>query len=711
MIQHRSNCLKAILGMLVLPGLLSVNDAALAASHTLRLDSDSNSRFVVENATVNGNETTVLFWTWPDLGDPNSGKECPLNFYSVTLRPGLESVQADTVAREVCGGIVAKGGVLDDGDGLIIARDRLERWRAGDQTSSQLFSSFDATSKLRVTTADYGAQLWDVSSSGNVVLAIPIGGYDAKDWPGVSLVMASLKADGQQRWQLKFSDVGETFSLEHLWAGTDGGALLHMAAHATGSMMPVIEPQLRFISASGKQTIFKMVKTEEQIDITAMRSGSQEDLQKFFEHQRKAKPEEIKTVAAQPRDGGGFDVLFHREGGAEGRAGHFLHQIGPQGNLLKETALGSHIEDHGLEDWFDFYVSGKQLVLLSRVMATQHGVNSRRKQWMQNAVSWIDLDTGAPHTRLIPLDMRYLEAAMNSGDEGRQYLKGLPGGEPVKLTSVGGVPLSVGIGYINGRNTLRLNEATEDLLAWNEAYEKQQKQLAKEQSSSQRKAERQVRAQEMNAELAQSVGMTPEEFSALSNRERKELMIRQGDPAAMQTLMEKQARNAQQAKASQQASTSPQDMSAQIAAAMVQAQAQMANDPRVTPEMKAQMAAIMAQTDQAGGQVTTNSGTSPAPSPGAASIAGSAPDPENMLALDAGGRAFLEYKNENGHAMTLLIHNYQTGQELMKKEYPDGVIYEYLDFSRFRQPLEQIRVTFSESGGGVVKKLTPVVSR
>src|SRR5210317_315215 len=108
--------------MLVLPGLLSVNDAALAASHTLRLDSDSNSRIVVENATVKGNETTVLFWTWPDLGDPNSGKECPLNFYSVTLRPGLKSVQADTVAREVCSGIVAKGGVLDDGDGLIIAR-------------------------------------------------------------------------------------------------------------------------------------------------------------------------------------------------------------------------------------------------------------------------------------------------------------------------------------------------------------------------------------------------------------------------------------------------------------------------------------------------------------------------------------------------------------------------------------------------------------
>ena len=199
MITHRSNRLTATLAMLLLSGFFSLNDSAFAASHTLRLDSDSNSRIVVENATVKGNETTVLFWTWPDIGDPNSGEECPLNFYSVTLRPGLKSVQADTLAREVCGGIVAKGGLLNGGDGLIIARDRLERWRAGDQLSSQSFSSIDATSKLRVTTADYGAQLWDVSESGNVVLAIPIGGYDANDWPGVSLVMTSLKADGQQR--------------------------------------------------------------------------------------------------------------------------------------------------------------------------------------------------------------------------------------------------------------------------------------------------------------------------------------------------------------------------------------------------------------------------------------------------------------------------------------------------------------------------------
>lgn len=67
-------------------------------------------------------------------------------------------------------------------------------------------------------------------------------------------------------------------------------------------------------------------------------------------------------------------------------------------------------------------------------------MQAKRKGWMQTVVSWIDLDTGVPISRLIPLDRRYLEAAMNAGDAEMQYLDGLPGGEPALLTSLGGVP-------------------------------------------------------------------------------------------------------------------------------------------------------------------------------------------------------------------------------------------------------------------------------
>ncbi len=140
----------AALGLL----LAIFSNFAFAASKTLRLEEDSNSRIVVENAIINGNETSIFFWTWPYIGDPNAGKPCPLNFYSLTLRPGLPSVQPQMIAKGICGGITAKGGLLDNGDALIMVRDRLERWHGGEKISSKLFSAIGATSKLRVSTDD-----------------------------------------------------------------------------------------------------------------------------------------------------------------------------------------------------------------------------------------------------------------------------------------------------------------------------------------------------------------------------------------------------------------------------------------------------------------------------------------------------------------------------------------------------------------------------
>jgi len=87
---------------------------------------------------------------------------------------------------------------------------------------------------------------------------------------------------------------------------------------------------------------------------------------------------------------------------------------------------------------------------------------------MMKVVSWIDLDTGEIDSRLIPLDMRYLEAAMNAGDAEMQYLDGLPGGEPALLTSVDGVPLMVSIGKASKHPVLRINEVTNQLIAYSE---------------------------------------------------------------------------------------------------------------------------------------------------------------------------------------------------------------------------------------------------
>ena len=46
----------------------------------------------------------------------------------------------------------------------------------------------------------------------------------------------------------------------------------------------------------------------------------------------------------------------------------------------------------------------------------------------------------------------------------------------------------------------------------------------------------------------------------------------------------------------------------------------------------------------------------------------------------------------------------------MKKNYPNGVIHEYVDFSRFNLPLEQIGVIYREIAGMILEDLTPVMT-
>ncbi len=658
----------------------------VAAGNTL-IPNDSNSRITVENAVVDGNETTVFFFTWPDMGDPNSGKSCPLNYYSVKLKPGLPSANADVVAKGVCGGLFQKSRLLDSGDALIIVHDRLERWRRGEKIKSQTFSSIDAVSKLGVTTDMMGGQFYDFSLSGDVVLLIQSGDhtYDRKEYAGSLMVMTGMKPDGRRRWEERFVKDSLATTAHSVWAATDGGALMHMTKfkQSAGSLVGVEEEQLLFISADGSKELFMLTEPDKPFAFNDMNNVSKEDMAKFYEHQRNAKPESLKKVEAIARKGGGFDVLFHRVGGEEGREGFFLYRIGPDGSLLSEISLGNQITEHGLGRWFDFYVDGEQLVLLSSAAVTQKVVRKVKKKWGQNIVSWIDLDTGIPTPRMIPLDERYLEAALNAGDAGQQYLDGQPGSEPELLATLGGKPLVVSIGWISHRQVLRLNEADEQLLAYTETYDEKQAKLAKEESRKQRKANREASKQRMNADMAAAVEMTPEEYAALSNKERKEAMVRSGDMDAMM-------------------------------AAMAEMQAKMANDPNMTPEMRAQMSAMMAQMGQSpGGQVTGTPGLPGAQPPvaPARNNTSEAVLPENTLKVDFGKRGFLEYENKDGRLVTLLIFNRQTEEELLKKDYPDGVIYEYVDFSRFNLPLQHIGVNYKDVDSLVLKDLTPVVAQ
>jgi hypothetical protein len=147
---------------------------------------------------------------------------------------------------------------------------------------------------------------------------------------------------------------------------------------------------------------------------------------------------------------------------------------------------------------------------------------------------------------------------------------------------------------------------------------------------------------------------------------------------------------------------------------MAQAQEQLANDPNMTPEMRAQMAAIMAQMGQSpGGQLTGTPSLPGAQSPvaPAQNFTGEANVPENTLKVDSGKRGFIDYENKDGRLVTLLIFNRQTGEELLRKDYPNGVIDEYVDFSRFNLPLQHIGVIYRDVAGLVLEDLTPLVSQ
>lgn len=684
---------------LVVLAVLGLLGDAFAASITLS-PGDSNSRITVENAVIDGDTTTLFFLTWPYLGDANSGKPCPLNYYAVTLEPGLPEARARVVAEGVCGGQFQVGRLLDDGEAVIIVEDRIERWRDGERLGAKTFGSLAALEGLSVDTARMGAQFFEIFPDGGAAIARHGAGPLTDSLDGATALVTGLTPDGERRWIAGVGGADGRVSLQDLWAGAGGAALLRVTSSSTQGFIPVTLDQLIHIDGEGDKTVWPLTESDDQAAIEPIENPTPEDMQRLMRAQGEMDPEMIRRLAVQPRGRGGFDVLLERKGGGPEREGHFLFRLGADGTLQSEIALGEGISEHGLENWQAFRVEAGRLILFGNVSATQPGVQARRKTYPQGVVSWIDLDTGDVLNRLIPLDERYLEAAMNTGDEGIQHLPGLPGGEPVFLTRLGGNPLAVSLGFIGGRNVMRIAEATDDLVAWTEAHDRNQARIAREASRQQRKADREANRAQLNADLAASVGMTPEEFAALSSRERKEIMLRQGDLSEIQQIAVNQGRAAPGA-----------DQQSQMAEQLAQIQEQIANNPNMTPEMRAQMSAILAAAQQQPGL----SGNPAAA--GAGSSVTSAPDPvtaedeapEDAIQLDQNLRGFLEYESEDGGAMALLILDHRQGRELFRREYPDGSIYEFIDFSRFGVPLDDIGVEFRNARNEIVRQPALVV--
>ncbi len=643
-------------------------EGALAGGQTIRLADDSNSRLEIKDAIAAGDRTTVLFWTWPDRGDPNFRNDCGKNYYTVTLRPGLADARPRLLAGGACAGTgLLQGGLLADGSGKFIVQDRLEHWRDGKRISSKSLAGLEQVGTLGLKSSEMGSQLVDFSPAGHLAMAVSVTGQAVQEWPGLAVVIAALDPDDDPRWLVRIEQGDDLFSPEQLWAGEDGSALLRYFTVDTQSIAADQETRLLHISADGQRVDLPLVKVAQPYDVLSMKPGSEEDLQKAFAYMDENRSERIDSLAARPRTGGGFEILYRRKSDSPERDGYFLLRLDPTGAVASENPLGSIIEDHGLDRWFDFYVDGRELVLLSSVPVTQQGVNSRRKKWAQTAVSQIGIESGSVDARLVPLERKYLEAAMNAGDADQQYLAGQPGGTPVLLTTLGGVPLSLSKGWVEKRGTLRMFEATDDLVAFTEHFDERQAELAKQAERESKKTRRDASQRQFREDVAAAAGMTAEEFDRLSKEEQAARMMQGGN---LQAIME---------------------------SAMKQAEAAQAG---LTPEQATQLQAQMAQVQRMmqGGAGTAGPAVAPDPAPENAA---------NSFTVDALNRGRIRFSGDGATTVTLSLVDRSSGVELMAKKFPGGEIDEYVSLGSYQLPAKQIGAIVRGPSGEVLADLYP----
>ncbi|RLQ20435.1 hypothetical protein DWB85_17640 [Seongchinamella sediminis] len=634
-----------------------------SALDAVQLNGDGNSGISVHDMRVGETQTTLLYGTWPDRGDAGFGARCALNFYTLTLAVGESPPAPESVATAVCGSRFATGKLHDD-EALLLLDKGLERWRGGERLTSLGFSEMPGSRGL-VRSLGEGMQAIALTDDGGLVLASAVGPRQQADLPSGAMLVRSLDARGETRWQASVAEPSILTADHWLWAGDDGGALLRHEATVPGTMVPETAHNLYSIDRNGK--LRKIALTRAAAPFVIEPGAGREALRAMLQQQQDQPPERIPRLAASPRPDGGFDVLFERRGSTPARSGHFLLRLGADGSTEVEYALGELLAEHGLEHWREFYVRDGQLFLLGQVTVSYEAHGARRSAVSQNALSRVALASGQlQETRLLPLQVQYLEAFLNAGDEQIKDLPGHPVAGPVALSRLGGAPLAVSVGYTARRNDLRLQLAGAGLPTWDEVYNERQSQRQSEQARQQQRQQADQYQSAMEARLAANVGLTPEEYRALDNRQRKDLLVRQGDLDALVTMATQMAAQVQAG-----ASADPQAVAAAMGAI---------NTPG-TGE------------DPAAGKVS--GGESPADE--AAGV-----NAGEVVALDSANRGFVEFQHSGAKSVTLIISNRKTGEELLRKDYTDGTVYEYLEFSRFGLPLEHIAVMCRDGGGEVV---------
>ncbi len=692
--------------------LVAVAPPVWAAGITVA-NQDRNARINVRDARINGSGTTVLYSTRPEEGQPHWKQKCTMNFYLLKLQAGLPSAQPELLTENYCpsGALLGfsvsafSAALLANGDVLINGEKQMEIWRPG----AGIIKAWSLSDIDLPQGSGNGNILTNIARDGNIVLARPYL-RQRNDTQTPSAIVLGLTSEGATRWRLKLDKPGVQLDVMEIWADAKGGALLHVRANPmSGSGLPdvqapagaIISSQNRLyrISAKGELMAPIVIASFQLLDfsnpppplpdMTEDPEGYQAGLIRM---QSLTKTESIAygETVVHPLDDGSMDVLI----GRSSRKARFL-RIGPDGSTLLDISFDQTLEQEGLTNWTDFSSSQNQLILFG-------ALGTRKDRLNQGFISWIDIPDGGIVTRLAPLSKLGLEAARNADNEQVQNLEHNPTQRPQMLTSLAGKPLTVSLIYQSRRVALQLDEGNEELAVYTERRDDARARVAKKAQSKQRKANQEAMSQQINSDMAAAVGMSAEEFAALSNEEQYEAMIRNGDFDAMMAATTKQYEQlakqmqTEQAQAGQQAGgmqAMPPGMPPEMAAALANAGIVLPNMPGVSS---------MQGMPSAPGIPAATSSTAPT----------SGADPlqsDKILKVDAGKRGFIEFENPENKPTMLVILDRQTGKELLKKEYADGVIYEYVDFNQFNLPLGQIGVLFKDADGRMLKELTPAV--
>jgi hypothetical protein len=667
---------------------------------------DRNKRIDVRDARIDGSRTTLLYSTRPVRGQAHMSEKCAMNFYLLELQQGLSHAQPNLLTENYCASGALSGTLLANNDVLITDGKQIETWRLGaGQVNVWPLSGID----FRQGRGN-AINAIDVARNGRLVIAKTYP-RKRKDTKTASGIVVGLSADGTTHWQLELHEPGVLLQTMDVWASEDGGALLHVTARPmSGAGLPgvqaptgaVITGQNRLyrLSARGKLLTPIVIASTQMMDISKalpplpdMTKDPDGYQAEFARRQALTRMDGYTEGAflAHALDDATVDVLM----GRNTKRARFL-RIGRDGSKMLDVTLSETLAGEGLTNWIDFSSTPNQLILFGTL-------GTRKDRLGQGFISWIAIPDGNVVTRLAPLSELGLKAAKNAGDEQIQYLEHNPSHQLQMLTSLAGKPLTVSLIYQSRRQAMQLDEGNEELTIYTEARDERQAKVSKMTQRKQRRADREKRKQRMNHEMASAVGMSPEEYAALSNKEKKEAMIRRGDMDAMMAMIGKQAQMAQQQMPEQQAGGMQpmgQGMTPEMIKAMKQAQQAMAKAGITLPNMP--NAANMQGTPSTPG-IGIPAVTSGVATASEANTSAS----DNILRVDAGKRGFIEFENPDNNLTRLVILDRKTSKELLKKEYADGVIYEYVDFTQFNKPLGEIAVLFKDADGRTLKELTP----